>query len=396
VKGDQRVSPETIMKITHLSSAHPPDDNRIFKMCRSTAHAGRQVSFVVPTDRDSVVDGVAIKAVPLVSTRWKRMLFTTWRVYRRAVQERADIYQFHDPELIPVGLALRFLGKGEVIYDIHENVPDQILGKSYIPRGLRKLISVAYDRFERYCARKLSAIVTANEDINERFDQIGDRVIAVHNYADNDEFRDVLENEDLRYESGLIFHCAPCERTSFPAVLRAFELLSDQPGIKLVVTGCTASEARAAGQLIQQSGCQRIEVLGFLPRNELAKVYAQCAVSIVLYNEPHNHSSIRSNRFYESLGGAAPVIVPDFPEWRMVVESIGCGLTANPTDPQAIADALRYLLTHPREAAAMGRRGRRAFQKEFDWTRENDKLLQFYDVLVPANQPTAGIAVTTP
>src|SRR6185437_14517901 len=97
------------MRITHLTSVHPPDDNRIFKVCRSVARANHTVSYVVPTHADDFVDGIAIKAVPMSSTRLGRMLRTTWHVYRRAVNERADIYQFHDPELIPVGLALELL-----------------------------------------------------------------------------------------------------------------------------------------------------------------------------------------------------------------------------------------------------------------------------------------------
>jgi glycosyltransferase involved in cell wall biosynthesis len=383
------------MKITHLTSVHPPDDNRVFKMCKSIARTGRQVSYVVPAERDSLVEGVAIKAVSQVSARWKRMLWTTWRVYRRAVQERSDIYQFHDPELIPAALALRFLGKAEVIYDIHENVPEQILSKDYIPRVLRKLVSAAYDHFERYCARRLSAIVTANEDINERFLDMADRVVAIHNYADNDEFRDIPETDESRYKGGVVFHCAASERTSFPAVLSALESLPMDLPIKLKLTGCTVSEARTAAEWVQRSPCRRIEVLGLLSREELAKVFSQCAVSIVLYDEPRNHSNIRSNRFYESLAAAAPVITPNFPEWRTAVESIGCGLTVSPTDPQAIADALVYLLTHPSEAAAMGQRGRRAFLKKFDWTRENERLLQLYEMLVPARQPIEPIAATT-
>jgi glycosyltransferase involved in cell wall biosynthesis len=383
------------VKIVHLTSLHPPDDNRIFKICRSIASAGRVVSLIVPTDKDCVIDGVAIKAVPRVLTRWKRMLCTTWQVYRRAVHEQADIYQFHDPELIPVGLALRWFSKCEVIYDVHENVPEQILSKPYIPRLVRKAVAAAYDRFERYSAKKFSAIVTTNEDISERFSCIADRVVAIHNYADNGEFSRPGETDDSRYESGLVLHSAASERTSFPAVLRALEWVPNDVAIKLLVTAVTADEADAVAQGVQRSPSRRIEVLGVLAREDFARLLSQCAVSIVLYNEQRNHSGIRANRFYESLAAAAPVITPDFPEWRTTVESIGCGLTVNPTDSRAIAGALQYLLTHPAEAAAMGKRGRCAFLQEFDWIRERGRLLQLYDTLLASGQPTEEIAVTT-
>ena len=113
----------------------------------------------MPTDADDFVDGVAIKAVPSSASRLSRMLRTTWHVYRRSLKECAQKYQFHDPELIPVGLALQLLHRRHVIYDVHENVPDTILGKHYIPRPLRKVIAATFDQFERQAAKRFSAIV---------------------------------------------------------------------------------------------------------------------------------------------------------------------------------------------------------------------------------------------
>jgi glycosyltransferase involved in cell wall biosynthesis len=382
------------MKITHLTTVHPPDDNRIFKICKSIARTGRVVSFVVPTDEDRVVEGVAIKAVPKPSSRWRRMLRTTWHVYRRALRERADIYQFHDPELIPVGLALRVFTKSAVIYDIHENVPEQMLSKSYLPGLLRKAIVTAFDWFERCSARGLSALVTANVDINERFSSVSDRIVVIHNYADRDEFCNVPETDNSRYKSGLVFHSAASDRTSFPAVMRAVELIPKGVNFKLMVTGCSADEAEEAEQLMQQFPTQRSESLGLLTREEFAQTLLRSAVSLVLYDQPRNHSSIRSNRFYESLAAAAPVIVPDFPEWHATVASIGCGLSVDPADPEAIAGAVSYLLTHPEESAAMGKRGRLAFLQMFSWEHETERLLELYGTLLgedprdPANTVT--------
>jgi glycosyltransferase involved in cell wall biosynthesis len=377
------------MKITHLTSVHPPDDNRIFKICRSVARTGRTVSYVVPAEKDHSVDGVAIKSVPVLSSRILRMLLTTWRVYWRAVEERADIYQFHDPELIPVGLALRLLQNRKVVYDVHENVPDQILSKRYIPRPLRKLTARAFDWFERHAAARFSAIVTANEDISERFNRANDHVVAIHNYAEAREFAGTPENNEARYASGVVFHSAASERTAFPAVVQAIELLSKKISVRLIVTGVTDSEAREAAGLARRSCCPQIEVVGLLSREEMARAYLESAVSLVFYNQPRNHSSIRANRFFEALAAAAPVIVSDFPEWRAAVESISCGLAVDPEDPTAIAAAIEYVLTHPEEAAAMGKRGRHAFLTEFTWEQECNKLLRFYDWLVVGNQQPA-------
>jgi hypothetical protein len=56
----------------------------------------------------------------------------SWRRYRAAKRQNADIYQFHHPDLIPAGLLLKLSGK-KVIYDTREFYPDKILSMRWIP-----------------------------------------------------------------------------------------------------------------------------------------------------------------------------------------------------------------------------------------------------------------------
>src|SRR5699024_934678 len=82
--------------------------------------------------------------------RWKRMLFGTFDAYRKAKRQKADIYVFHDPELLFVGKLLKKTNN-TVIYDIHEDYVTSILQKTYLPKLLRKLIAKGYTTIEKWC-----------------------------------------------------------------------------------------------------------------------------------------------------------------------------------------------------------------------------------------------------
>jgi glycosyltransferase involved in cell wall biosynthesis len=87
-------------------------------------------------------------------------------------------------------------------------------------------------------------------------------------------------------------------------------------------------------------------------------------------------------KIFEYMGAALPLIASDFPSWRRLLGCTGCGIFVDPLNPQAIADAIEYVLTHPAEAEQMGRRGQAAVLKRYNWDTEASKLVNLYSGLV--------------
>jgi glycosyltransferase involved in cell wall biosynthesis len=83
-------------------------------------------------------------------------------------------------------------------------------------------------------------------------------------------------------------------------------------------------------------------------------------------------------KIFEYMGAGLPVIASDFPFWRRILGDVGCGIFVNPLDPQGIAKAIEYVLTHPREAEEMGRRGQTAVLERYNWETQADKLVNLY------------------
>jgi glycosyltransferase involved in cell wall biosynthesis len=67
------------------------------------------------------------------------------------------------------------------------------------------------------------------------------------------------------------------------------------------------------------------------------------------------------------MSSGVPIIVTDLPGQADIVSSNRCGLIIQPDDVSAIANAVSKLASDPKEARAMGRRGRRAAVRLYSW-----------------------------
>ena len=79
--------------ITHLTSAHPRGDTRIFhKMCRSLADADFKISLVVADGLDDgISNGVQIHDVGSSQGRFDRIKNAPNRVFEKAISLNADL-----------------------------------------------------------------------------------------------------------------------------------------------------------------------------------------------------------------------------------------------------------------------------------------------------------------
>ena len=154
------------IKICHVTSAHLPFDVRIFeKECTSLAKdSNYDVYLVAPSAHDYTKNNVHIVGVPFERKygRYYRMFIFSRKIFKKALELDADIYHFHDPELMPVGLKLMKAGK-KVIYDVHEDIRKKMTSKPYIPTLIGYILNILIGWYEDVCVKKFSGVVCATE-----------------------------------------------------------------------------------------------------------------------------------------------------------------------------------------------------------------------------------------
>jgi glycosyltransferase involved in cell wall biosynthesis len=370
------------MRIIHLTSNHSTNDVRIFlKECVTLAQSGYDVGFIAPTDAQPIrINDVEIIPVKKPKNRADRFVLGSWRILQKALSARGDAYHFHDPDLIPVGFVLHLLGK-RVIYDVHEDVPKDILSKDWIPYWLRGWVSKAMACLEWIAGYLLDGIVAATPAIARRWPKR--KTIIVQNFPFTEE---LVTEGALPYAQRprhIVYLGGISTIRGIREMVEAMAYLPEELRARLILVG-TFTPPELEAKVRMQEGWKHVEFLGWQDRTRVSELLANSQIGLVLYHPEPSHLEAQPNKLFEYMAAGITVVASDFPVWRGIVEGEKCGLTVDPLDSKAIAEAIQWLLEHPEEAEEMGKRGRKAVLEKYNWEREAEKLLEFYRKLLCA------------
>ena len=369
-----------MVKVCHMTSAHPRYDTRIFqKECTSLAGNGYEVYLVVNDGLDSEnKDGVNIVSTGYVpKNRKDRMKNGTKAVYETAVKLDADIYHFHDPELLPKGLKLKNMGK-KVIFDSHEIYYYQIQYKYYIPVFLRKLIANCYKYYERNVVSKIDAVIVPSTLRGENFfKDVAKKTTLINNVPK----KSSIQKVDYK-EKSLPISCCMLGSLSISRGLKETLVASKNTDVKLILAG-DDSKLSGEGKTFfykQLKENKLLEYWGYVDRNKVNEIYQESHIGIsLLYNlGQYNLSDNLPTKVYEYMLAGIPVVVSKQRYSEEFFNKYPAGILVDVENQKEIDDAICYLRDHPKEAAEMGELGHKIVSEKYCWEEESKKLLDLY------------------
>ncbi len=341
-------------RVAHLSTLHPPRDNRIFnKECASLAREGVDLWFIGAQDGDGLDQGVNVVGIGKASGVFQRLFTAQLKAWRALRRVRPDLVHVHDPELIPMVWLWKTLHRKAAVYDAHEDLVGQMDDKAYIPRPLHPL-AMAYARLlVRWADRGFEGIVTSTPHIRTLYRNPNAAV--VHNYP---YLRDYPPTASTPVAGRLVYVGLLSQGRQVDVMIDAVRRV---PGAQLLVAGPADADI---APLLEDP---QVEYLGMLPSTEVPGVVATGSVGLVFLKPLNNYVDSIPTKLFEYLAAGIPAVVSDFPWLRKLLHGHDCCVFVDTTTADAPAEAIRALLADPVLAAEMGARGRRAIEDEFNF-----------------------------
>lgn len=367
------------LTICHFTTAHVQLKSRSYhRTFLPLAMGGVRVCYLSPAESPGSNDGVDFLTIPKRGGLL-RFIADFPSLLRTLARQRADLYHFQDPELLPAALALKLLFRRRVVYDAYEDFPSSVEHKQSIPRLLRPLAARAMALLEIAAARLFDGLITADPLTLRRLAPHGEsRKLVFYNFPNLDLFP-VPESSEKSFD--LVYRGGISERTGAYVLLEAMRLLAGRARpVRLLLIGYfdnAAAESAFRRRVRALRLESQVEFQGRIEHEEMAAALGRAGIGISpLLAIPKFLRNIPV-KIFEYWACGIPAIATDLPPVRPFFRNSQAGLLVPPGSAHALARAIATLLDDPERTAHMAAQGRRLVVERFNNAREIHKLSRF-------------------
>ena len=376
-------------KVCHLASKHKMNDMRIFeKECKSLARGGFDVTLIGfgEASKTEVIDGV--KCISLycpIKNNLELLRKRNKMSLEAALQVDADIYHLHEPELLPIGMRLKRKGK-IVIFDSHEYYGWQLRDNIHkikiikTPAFLMKVLGNLYMRYEKRVCMKIDGVVqVCTMNGVDYFDHRCRKTLFIRNLPS---LSDYTRKTPLDYSQGpsVAMIGGITKERGISQLVEAAHLAK----AKLLLAGAFTPKTYE-GELKALPAYSCVDYKGFLDKNGMVALLEEANIGASTLHNVGQYDKIDTlpTKVYDYMSMQLPVVISNTDFAKQMNDKYHFAICVDPEKPKDIANAIQWLCNHPVQAIEMGNNGRKAIEEELHWEKESEKLIAFYNSLIP-------------
>jgi len=354
------------LRVLVVTVTHTPQDARILhRQIAALRGRGHEVTYVAPFSTFSMppVEGVACYDVPR-SQGLHRLgpVLAAGRVLRALVPQH-DLVLAHDPELLPLLLAVEARHRDlPVVWDVHEDVAAQLDLLPRLPRWTRRPAAALIHAVERLAERRLHLLL-AEDAYQLRFRR-------PHPVVPNS-VRVPATPPSAPVEDRVIYLGGITRARGVEELLALADLLA--PDVRLELIGSASPELDA--RLRERAAGTTVDYRGFVPNTEALQRLPGALVGLSLLHDQPNYAHSQPTKVMEYMAHGLPAVTTANPASRELVERHGVGKVTDFGDVEAAAAYVRELRADPGLRADLGRRAWEAARAHHDWNVDGERFV---------------------
>lgn len=373
-------------RICLIGASHLDGDARLFHreaLCLSTRYNVEFLAAGEPSRR-TVRHGVTVTTYgPLRRATYLRTLLRMCLDLRSA---RFDILHCAELESLIIAVVVSRLRAPRplIVYDAHEYFPGLLTNYVKLPKPLSAALESLLCIVEQFFASFCDAFVAVNDELAERFSAFRKPLAVVRNlpslsWVNNARTVNVLDDVDCPVVIAIRTH----PEAGLLEVLQANSILKKAgKRVCFVLAGrVRPSDVR----ILRIASRQGVRVVGWIENDLLPNFLRRASIGLALYSPAEASSKTmffspdwEPSKVYNYMSAGLPIVATDLPGIRELVLRENCGVLVRAGDAGEIADAISKLLDDEKARASMGKRGRQAAEREYNWEIESNRLLSLY------------------
>ena len=346
-------------------------------MACSAAKEGHAVTLIAPHSKKEEKEGVSVIPIIKPQNRLKRFFYTL-KIYSLLKREDADIYHFHDPELIPIMFAFQKISRKKIIYDIHEYYKEAILSKRWIPMLIRKVIAQITWYIEIAASKSFDCIIAATEELANVYKPYAKRSEYILNY----DFKEGIDFSFIDCELDIdIIHVGTLSSRRFEFLLKVAEFLYKKGNIcHWCFVGIQKEYALDELKKINTDCHKYIQIIEKVPFEEVKKFYQRAKIGIN-YHPPEKQFLVAIPiKVFEYMKYGLTVVTSDLPPLHKYINNGVNGSIVYTNTVDAFSDEIEKIIKQNKYAET-AMINKTAILENYNWESEAKRLLRIYETL---------------
>jgi glycosyltransferase involved in cell wall biosynthesis len=370
------------------------NDARVLKEAMTLAGNGYDVRILATmgnnTPKIEHVEGIAIKRIKRKfrsNTLPGKMEFTLKFTFA-AVREKADIYHAHDlSTLLECYIASR-VNRSKLVYDAHELFADPTKSK---------VAAFLYSVVERHLIKKADLIITVD---NYRSNVLATtyklkslpmflmNVPPLKPFRLGADYAAGVTPEDisrLKKNRRIILHQGTIQAgrgggMGLVELVESMKYLDDQYYLLMVGDGPLREDLEKMA--VEMGVDQRICFTGMVSLTRLPDYTRLADIGAIVYrNTCLDYYYASPNKLFEYIHANVPVLAPDYPLLKEIVEKYDIGVLIDKIEPEEIAAKIKLVFSDKNNYQRM-KENTEVAKRNLNWENEEKKLIVAYQALI--------------